>query len=230
MHTHAYAWNVTSQTATQLQFVVEHSQHSCSYLFIDAYFSNTANFSISIKATELNQFASNFHWDSKKKAQKRQKVSIIKMKVWKVELNDLLERIERHTAASLWRIKREFERSGLTFDRKFRKRFLRLTNNRWVPWQSNERKNCIELYKRRIRLSMTFVLCLAFFKVKWNIRPGWNRINGYGSTPSKYVHSKFTKRWEIASKIVFCNDFQHNFRHFCHLLVLCTNRSASASA
>lgn len=52
------------------------------------------------------------------------------MKVWKLELNDLLERIERHTSASLWRIKREFERSGLTFDRKFRKRFLRLTNNR----------------------------------------------------------------------------------------------------
>ncbi|XP_055302403.1 uncharacterized protein LOC129568480 isoform X2 [Sitodiplosis mosellana] len=52
------------------------------------------------------------------------------MKAWKVELNDLLEKIERHTSASLWRIKKEFERSGSSFDRKFRKRFLRLTNNR----------------------------------------------------------------------------------------------------
>ncbi|XP_031636729.1 uncharacterized protein LOC116349451 [Contarinia nasturtii] len=52
------------------------------------------------------------------------------MKAWKVELNELLEKIERHTTASLWRIKIEFERSNLMFDRKFRKRFLRLTNNR----------------------------------------------------------------------------------------------------
>lgn len=52
------------------------------------------------------------------------------MKAWKAELNDLLKKIERHTATSLWRIKKEFVKLDLTFDRKFRKRFLRLTNNR----------------------------------------------------------------------------------------------------
>lgn len=57
------------------------------------------------------------------------------MKAWKVELNDLLERIERHTSSSLWRIKKEFEQSGSSFDRKFRKRFLRLTNNRYDKFQ-----------------------------------------------------------------------------------------------
>lgn len=53
------------------------------------------------------------------------------MKAWKAELNDLLEKIERHTSASLWRIRKEFERSGSSFDRKFRKRFLRMTNHRY---------------------------------------------------------------------------------------------------
>lgn len=51
------------------------------------------------------------------------------MKTWKLELNELLEKIERHTSASLWSIKREFNRSDLPFNRKFRKRFLRLINN-----------------------------------------------------------------------------------------------------
>lgn len=53
------------------------------------------------------------------------------MKAWKAELNDLLEKIERYTSASLWRIRKEFERSGSSFDRKFRKRFLRMTNHRY---------------------------------------------------------------------------------------------------
>lgn len=52
------------------------------------------------------------------------------MKAWEIELNELMEKIERHSTASLWRIRKEFNESDLSFDRKFRKHFLRLTNNR----------------------------------------------------------------------------------------------------
>ncbi|XP_055310904.1 uncharacterized protein LOC129573821 [Sitodiplosis mosellana] len=49
---------------------------------------------------------------------------------WKRELDTLMSQIEEHSMATLWRIKRQCNRSGLPVDKSFRKIFLRATNER----------------------------------------------------------------------------------------------------
>lgn len=49
---------------------------------------------------------------------------------WQTELDEYLSIVERYVDCSLWRVKKEFTRSGLEFDKKFRKHFLRIINNR----------------------------------------------------------------------------------------------------
>lgn len=50
--------------------------------------------------------------------------------IWQKELNDYLSTIERSTASSLRKIQTDFSSTGLEFDKKFRRNFLRITNNR----------------------------------------------------------------------------------------------------
>lgn len=49
---------------------------------------------------------------------------------WQKELNDYLSSIERYTTSSLRKIQTDFSSTGTEFDKKFRKNFLRITNNR----------------------------------------------------------------------------------------------------
>lgn len=50
--------------------------------------------------------------------------------IWQKDLNDYLSNIERYTASSLRKIQTDFSSTGMEFDKKFRKNFLRITNNR----------------------------------------------------------------------------------------------------
>lgn len=50
--------------------------------------------------------------------------------IWQKELNDYLSTIEHCTASSLRKIQTDFTITGMDFDKKFRKNFLRITNNR----------------------------------------------------------------------------------------------------